>query len=116
MIARFEAKQVAGDGFHWGIWQQDSLAGGVICHYINRADLNAELGYWLGADHTGRGLATRATASAVEQLLRQENLHRVEMICGIRRESYWITDRFADHVVYGLLDREWRREQAGAEL
>jgi ribosomal-protein-serine acetyltransferase len=35
---------------------------------------------------------------------------------GIRRESYWITDRFADHVVYGLLDREWRREQAGAEL
>jgi ribosomal-protein-serine acetyltransferase len=135
MIARFEAKQAAGDGFHWGIWQQDSLAGGVICHYINRADLNAELGYWLGADYTGRGLATKATASAVEHLLRQENLHRVEMICGvanvrsravaerlgftnegIRRESNWITDRFADHVVYGLLDREWRREQAGAEL
>ena len=135
MIARFEAKQGAGDGFHWGIWQEDSLAGGVICHYINRVDLNAELGYWLGEAHTGRGLATRATACAVAQLLRQENLHRVEMICGVansrsravaerlgftnegvRRESYWITDRFADHVVYGLLDREWRREQAGVEL
>ena len=129
MIARFVAKQAAGDGFHWGIWQQDGLAGGVICHYINRGDLNAELGYWLGADFTGKGLATRASASAVEHLLRQEKLHRLEMICGVantrsravaerlgftnegvRRESYWITDRFADHVVYGLLAREWRRE------
>lgn len=135
MIARFQAKQREGDGFHWGIWQHEALAGGVICHYINRADQNAELGYWLGAGHTGRGLATRATAMAVEHLLRVVTLHRVEMICGVantrsravaerlgftneglRRESYWITDRFADHVVYGLLDREWRREQAGAEL
>lgn len=135
MIARFEAKQVASDGFHWGIWQEDVLAGGVICHYINRDDLNAELGYWLGAEFTGKGLATRASAGAVEHLLRQEKLHRIEMICGVantrsravaarlgftnegvRREAYWITDRFADHVVYGLLAREWRRDQAGAEL
>lgn len=135
MIARFEAKQASGDGFHWGIWQQHALAGGVICHYINRADLNAELGYWLSEDHTGKGLATRATACAVEHLFREQKLHRVEMICGVantrslavaerlgftnegvRRESYWITDRFADHVVYGLLDREWRCEPVGAEL
>ena len=54
MIARFEAKRAAGDGFHWGIWQRELLAGGVICHYINRVDLNAELGYWLGADFTGK--------------------------------------------------------------
>jgi ribosomal-protein-serine acetyltransferase len=26
---------------------------------------------------------------------------------GIRRESHWITDRFVDHVIYGILDREW---------
>jgi ribosomal-protein-serine acetyltransferase len=135
MVARFEGRSAAGDGFHWGIWQQDVLAGGVICHYINRADRNAELGYWLGAEHTGRGLATRATACAVEHLLHQEQLHLVEMICGVanvrsravaerlgftnegvRRESYWITDRFADHVVYGLLAREWRREHAATDL
>jgi ribosomal-protein-serine acetyltransferase len=135
MIDRFTAKHAAGDGFHWGIWQHDTLAGGVICHYVNRADQNAELGYWLGAGFTGKGLATRATASAVEHLLRTEQLHRIEMICGVanarsravaerlgftneglRRESYWITDRFADHVVYGLLAREWRREAPGSEL
>ncbi len=28
---------------------------------------------------------------------------------GIRRESHWITDRFVDHAVYGMLRREWRR-------
>ena len=127
MVERFAAKQAEGDGFHWGIWQGDALAGGVICHYINRIDRSAELGYWLGTGFTGKGLATRASASAVELLLQDEQLHRLEMICGVantrsravaerlgftnegtRRESYWITDRFVDHVIYGLLAREWR--------
>ena len=27
---------------------------------------------------------------------------------GTRRESHWITDRFEDHVIYGLLESEWR--------
>jgi ribosomal-protein-serine acetyltransferase len=134
MIVRFEAKTAAGDGFHWGIWQHDMLVGGVICHYINRGDLNAELGYWLGADFTGKGLATRASAAAVRHLLREEKLHRLEMVCGVantrsravaerlgfqnegvRREAYWITDRFVDHVLYGLLAREWRREESGID-
>jgi hypothetical protein len=26
---------------------------------------------------------------------------------GVRRGSHWITDRYVDHVIYGLLDREW---------
>jgi ribosomal-protein-serine acetyltransferase len=32
---------------------------------------------------------------------------------GIRRESHWITDRFVDHVVYGMLDREWEAPSDG---
>jgi ribosomal-protein-serine acetyltransferase len=32
---------------------------------------------------------------------------------GVRRESHWITDRFVDHVVYGLLDREWEAHRNG---
>ena len=63
----------------------------------------------------------------MRRLFEVEGLHRVEMQCGvgnapsravaerlgfrpegIRRESHWITDRFVDHVVYGLLESEWR--------
>jgi len=131
-IAGFEARLAAGDGFHCGIWIDRALAGGVVCWYIQRHNRNAEVGYWLGEAYVGRGWATRAARWAVDRLFRVERLHRVEMQCGvenrasravaerlgfraegIRRESHWITDRFVDHVVYGMLDREWETQSDG---
>lgn len=127
LIARFQTRLAAGDGFHCGIRLDGALAGGVVCWYINRDSRNAEVGYWLAASHTGRGLATAAARWAVRRLFEIEALHRVEMQCGVgntpsravaerlgfrpegtRRESHWITDRFVDHVIYGLLESEWR--------
>jgi ribosomal-protein-serine acetyltransferase len=125
-IEMFEQKQAVRDGFHYGIWVADKLAGGVVCWYINRDNKNCELGYWLAASFTGQGLATKAARAAINYLFTQENLHRIEMQCGvqntasravaercgliqegIRRESHWITDRFVDHVVYGILARDY---------
>jgi ribosomal-protein-serine acetyltransferase len=131
-IAGFEARLAATDGFHCGVWLDRTLAGGVVCWYVHRQNRNAEVGYWLGEAFTGRGLATRAARWAVDRLFRVERLHRVEMQCGVgnhasrsvaerlgfrpegvRRESHWITDRFVDHVVYGMLDREWEAHGDG---
>jgi len=131
-IAGFETRLAAGDGFHCGIWNDGNLAGGVVCWYIHRQNRNAEVGYWLGEQFTGRGLATRAARWAVDRLFRVERLHRVEMQCGVenrasravaerlgfraegvRRESHWITDRFVDHVMYAMLDREWEARRDG---
>ncbi len=127
LIATFEEKQRAGDGFHLGLRVDGALAGGCICWYIHRQNRNAEVGYWLDAGQTGRGLATRMAAAVVGHLFRVERLHRVEMLCavenaasraiperlgfrleGIRRDSHWITTRFLDHAVYGLHEAEWR--------
>lgn len=131
-IRGFEARLAAGDGFHCGLRVDGALAGGVVCWYIHRENRNAEVGYWLGEDFTGRGLATAAARWAVDRLFTSERLHRVEMQCGvgnaasravaerlgfraegIRRESHWITDRFVDHVVYGMLDGDWEAERHG---
>ncbi len=131
-IRGFEHRLAAGDGFHCGIRVDGALAGGVVCWYIHRQNGNAEVGYWLGAGRTGRGLATGAARWAVDRLFRVEGLHRVEMQCavenrasravaerlgfqaeGIRRESHWITDRFLDHVVYGMLNRDWETHGHG---
>jgi ribosomal-protein-serine acetyltransferase len=97
------------------------------CWYINRYSRNAELGNWLAEPYVGRGLVTRAAARGIEHLFQVENLHRIEMLCGVenrasrrvaerlgfqlegvRRQSAWITDHFADHAVYGLLRPEWQ--------
>lgn len=125
-IDRFGAKLRQNDGFHNGIWSGSTLVGGVVTWYVHRENRNAEVGYWLAATATGRGLATGAARAAVDHLFRRADVHRVEMQCGvenrrsravaerlgfrlegIRRESHWITDRFVDHAVYGVLDREW---------
>jgi len=128
LVARFRQKAECGEGFHWGIWYQGRLAGGLVCWYIEPDNRNAEIGYWLREDMVGRGLATRSASCALRHLFEDCQLHRVEMQCavanvrsrsiperlgftleGTRRESHWITDRFVDHVVYGLLAPEWRR-------
>lgn len=127
LVAHFEAKQRAGDGFHLGLRVDGALAGGCICWYVQRQSRNAEVGYWLDAGHTGRGLATRMAAAVVAHLFRVEQLHRIEMLCaventasraiperlgfrleGVKRDSHWITTRFLDHAIYGLLEDEWR--------
>ncbi len=127
LIARFQAQLREGNGFHLGIWTTTGLAGGCVCWYIHRQNRNAEIGYWLGAAHLGRGLAGRSAAAVRDHLFRHEGLHRIEMQCavdntasraiperlgfrleGIRRESHWITTQFLDHAIYGQLDREWR--------
>ena len=125
-VALFVGKRAAGTGFHSGIWVADRLAGGVVCRDLDRQHRCAEIGYWLGPDFTGRGLATRASSLAIDYLIGSRGAHRIEMQCGvhnvrsravperlgfrlegIRRESYWITTQFVDSAVYGLLEAEW---------
>lgn len=124
-IADFTRKEAAGDGFHLGLWVDGQLAGGSVCWYIHRHHRNAEVGYWLDAAHVGRGLATAAAGAVIDHLFTEEELHRIEMQCavdnrasravaerlgltleGTRRDSHWITDRFRDHAVYGILAPE----------
>lgn len=133
-VALFVGKRAAGTGFHSGIWVADRLAGGVVCRELDRQHRCAEIGYWLGPDFTGRGLATRASSLAIDYLIGGRGAHRIEMQCGvhnvrsravperlgfrlegIRRESYWITTQFVDSAVYGLLEAEWPSTRSQTE-
>ena len=126
LIERFAAKTAIGDGFHAGLWLDGALAGGIVCHFINRESNKTEIGYWLGADYVGRGLVTRACRAVIGDLFTREKMHRIEIqaavdnfpsravaerlgftLEGVARESTWITTRYRDHAIYSLLDREW---------
>jgi ribosomal-protein-serine acetyltransferase len=126
LIQRFADKSAQGDGFHAGLWYNRNLAGGVVCHFINRESNKSEIGYWLGENYVGYGLVTRACRAVITYLFTQEKMHRVEIqaavdntrsraiaerlgftLEGIKRESDWLTNRYADHAMYAVLENEW---------
>jgi ribosomal-protein-serine acetyltransferase len=126
LIERFAKKLAAGDGFHAGIWYQGQLAGGLVCHQINRESNKSEIGYWLAAQFRGKGIVTCACHAVIDYLFNHEKLHRIEIQCatdnvpsravaerlgftfeGIKRESEWITSSYRDHALYAMLDYEW---------
>jgi len=125
-IQEFEEKESRNDGFHLGIWNGPVLAGGIICWGIHSQNKTTEVGYWLSKDQTGNGLATKGSIAVIDLLYTTFAVNRIEMQCGVdnapsravaercglhlegvRRESHWITDRFVDHAVYGMLRRDW---------
>lgn len=125
-IARFTEMLARDDGFHAGMWHEDRLIGGTIAHFVNHESRKTEIGYWLVADAVGHGYVGRACRAVIDNLFRHYELHRIEIQCatdnvrsravaerlgfvleGIKRESDWLTTRFADHALYSLLRKEW---------
>ncbi|HET7040720.1 MAG TPA: GNAT family protein [Gemmatimonadales bacterium] len=121
-IADAIEREATGNGFHLGIRRAGRLVGGVVCWYIQPYHRSCELGYWLAPAERGEGVVTRSMRVVIGRMFTVEGVHRIELQCavhneasrrvaerlgfeleGVRRGSHWITDRFVDHAVYGLL-------------
>jgi RimJ/RimL family protein N-acetyltransferase len=87
-----------------------------------------ELGIDLLADYHGRGYGTEMMRWMLEWAFEMANVHRVGLgcfswntkairsyeavgfeRCGVEREAVWCAGKYWDHVIYGMLDRDWRR-------
>lgn len=120
-------RQLSSDNaFQAGLWHRDRLVGVIGFHGINRASRSTSIGYWLDAGMQGQGLMTRACEALVGHALVDLGLNRVEIRAavgnqksraiperlgfqqeGVIREAEWLYDHFVDHVVYGMLGRDW---------
>jgi ribosomal-protein-serine acetyltransferase len=117
----------ANQGFQAHIWHQGRIAGRIGFHGVSWSNRTTSLGYWLGEGFQGKGLMTKAVKALVDHAFDAWKLHRVEIRCapgntrsraiptrlgftqeGTLREVERIDDRHVDHVVYGMLDRDWR--------
>ena len=112
----------------------DQLLGGVTLGGVRRGvSQTGTLGYWMGAQHAGKGRMTHAVAATVEFAFARLRLHRVEAACipdnapsiallsrnGFQREGYArgylkIDGAWRDHVLFGLVEGDARtRPTAG---
>ncbi|HET8569732.1 MAG TPA: GNAT family protein [Candidatus Limnocylindria bacterium] len=121
-----------GDGANWGIeLRAERRFVGTIGFGVSPTHRSAEVGYALARPLWGRGLVTEALVAVLDLAFGTVGLHRVIARCepentgswkvmkkvgmtfeGIQREAFYAKERFADLMVWSILDREWRARTA----
>lgn len=108
----------------------DLLVGTTTLFSIDRGQGRAEIGYALGSDRWGKGLAREAVALALDHAFDALGLRRVEADVdprnagsmrlleslgfrqeGLLRERWHVGDEVTDSAWFGLLAREWRERR-----
>ena len=117
------------NGFQAGIWYEGKLAGVIGFHKIDWNNKSTSIGYWLGKGFEGSGLMTKSVKAFVTYALVELGLNRVEIRAAVEnkksraiperlgfteegciRQSEWLYDHYVDHVVYGMLAKDWKSE------
>lgn len=115
------------ENLNCGIFYKEQLVGIVSFNVFDWNNHIGEIGYWLSADQQGKGIMTKAVEALIEYGFQQLDLNKIEIYTahdniksqaipnrlnfkkeGIIREAEWLYNRYVDHVLYGLLKREWK--------
>ncbi|MFC3226499.1 GNAT family N-acetyltransferase [Marinibaculum pumilum] len=123
-----------GTGYMFLVFRRDdgALLGGVSLSQVRRgAGASAEIGYWLGEAHGGRGYMSEAVQAVLRHAFETLQLRRVEAAClpsnvrskallvrlgfqreGLARSYLCINGRWRDHELHALLLEDWRQMPA----
>jgi ribosomal-protein-serine acetyltransferase len=120
-------------GFQTAIWHQGQIVGIIGYHHLEWANRSTCIGYWLDERNQGKGIMTKACRALVDYAFDDWKLNRIEIRCaegnwksrriperlgfrteGLLREAEWLYDHHVDHVVYGMLTKEWSVVRGGA--
>jgi ribosomal-protein-serine acetyltransferase len=120
---RLTRRQLAdNDGFQTAIEVDGAIAGVVGLHRVDWDNRATSIGYWLAADHQGRGTMTEAVGALVDHAFGAWGLHRVVIEAatgnvrsravpqrlgfreeGVRRGAERHGDEYLDLVTYAML-------------
>lgn len=115
------------NGYWAGIWHKGKIAGSIGYLYLDWSNYKTEIGYWLGKDFEGLGLATKACNLLIEHAFTSLKLNKVEINVATRnirskvipehlgftkegtvRNYELINGEYLDRNIYGLLKDEWQ--------
>lgn len=120
-----------GELLEWHIFSGDTLCGAIRLNHIEIGNRNASIGYYIGSEHQGAGLATSSVRAVLEYAYERLGFHRIELRCasgnlpsqrlaerlgfsweGLLRQTELIDDVYIDHFVYGLLRPDFEARAA----
>jgi RimJ/RimL family protein N-acetyltransferase len=83
LLREFRAKFDLGQEFVYGIFDagESRVLGGTGLHMRSGSSDAREIGYWIHADHIGKGLATESTAALTNVAFVVDGVSRVEIRC-----------------------------------
>jgi ribosomal-protein-serine acetyltransferase len=130
-ISRASQQLADGRGPNAGIWVEGALCGSIGCHPIDWSNRNCSIGYWLDGGFQGKGLVSQCCTSLLDYLFDDLFLHRVTIRCGtgntrscaiparlgfqregVIREAEWVSNRWIDLVIWGILAADWRESKS----
>lgn len=123
--ARSEFEQKAS----YALWirHQQQIVGVIHLRDIDRTNRKAMIGYWVGQEFRGRGLAKKAAKVLCDFGFGDQKLNRIEIHCatgntasqavptalgfqreGVLRDNEWLYDHYVDHVMFSMLAKDWK--------
>ncbi|MFY0516877.1 GNAT family N-acetyltransferase [Lysinibacillus sp. UGB7] len=123
-IAGYEAKS----SLSLVIIFRNQIVGIAGFNSINPSNKIATIGYWLSKDAQGHGIMTKTVKTLMHYAFEELQLNKVEIRAaagnvksraiperlnftteGTIRAAEWLYDHYVDHVVYGMLAKEWKK-------
>ncbi|MBF0707411.1 GNAT family N-acetyltransferase [Alkalihalobacillus hwajinpoensis] len=116
-----------------GMFYKGELAGTVGFNEVNRTHKYATIGYWLSEKFQKKGIVTEACRGMINLGFNEIGLNRIEIRAAsgnkksqavperlgftkeaVVREAELVNGQFYDHIVYGMLAREWLTKEKEA--
>jgi ribosomal-protein-serine acetyltransferase len=120
------ARAASGDVLEWHVFSATALCGSIRLKDIDAAERNARIGYYLGSQFQGRGIASAAVRAVLAHAFGALQLHRIELQCaagnhasmalaerlgfaheGVLRQGELLNGVFVDLHVFGLLQPDF---------
>jgi ribosomal-protein-serine acetyltransferase len=117
------------EGLALGIFYKREIIGGIGMHHWDHTLKKAQLGYWIAAEHEGKGIINRCLVRFVDFLFNKAGLNKIEIhfvaenkrsahvaqrlgckIEGVIRQSCLRNGKLEDLVIAGLLKSEWTKD------
>ncbi|MEK2401366.1 GNAT family protein [Vibrio parahaemolyticus] len=104
----------------------DKLVGNISFNTINQSLKKVEIGYWLSAEHQGKGLVSKSVSKLIEMAFTELDMQKVEISAAVENQSSRkvcerlgfslegvitcsenLNGRVVDHAIYGLSRTAW---------